>query len=82
MLQQRQQSLSGNCAESSTILAFAAFPHCSHLLEGLALGFRHKLVNEDCRNDAEGTIEAVGESVAEIRSYGAYTHIVHRYEGG
>ena len=55
------------------------FPKTGHILQCLAFGLWNQLPYEDGSNDADDTIETVGEPMAEVIALGE-VHIEHRYK--
>ena len=56
-------------------------PELRHVLKRLTLGLGHQTPDEDGGDDADETVEAVGEPVAEVIALGD-VHVEHRHEGG
>ena len=56
-------------------------PEAGHIFEGLALGLGDQAPYEDGGDDADDTVEGIGEEVAEAFSHGTQLHVVHGHEG-
>ena len=61
-------------------LFISLFPQFAHIFQCLALGFRNKFPDEDCCNDTDDAIEAVGEPVTEVIAF-CEVHVEHWHEG-
>ena len=65
-----------------TRLLLFLLPKLGHVFQGLALRLGYKLPHEDGGNDANDSVEGIGEHVAELVTHLAQTHVVHGQEGG